>query len=69
MAAILITVEIINFGEVCLAIGEESIYVLNNSEAHHAYKAMRFTLFSTSYGVFYFFIDPTQERQHCGGGP
>ena len=27
MAAILITVEIINFGEVCLAIGEESIYV------------------------------------------
>ena len=34
MAAILITVEIINFGEVCLAIGEESIYVLNDSEAH-----------------------------------
>jgi hypothetical protein len=29
MAAILITVEIINFGKVCLAIGEESIYVLN----------------------------------------
>ena len=59
MAAILITVEIINFGEVCLAIGEESIYVLNDSEAHHAYKAMRFKLFSTSYGVFYFFIVPT----------
>jgi hypothetical protein len=28
MAAILITVEIINFGEICLAIGDESIYVL-----------------------------------------
>jgi hypothetical protein len=27
MAANLITVEIINFGEVCLAIGEKSIYV------------------------------------------
>ena len=31
--------------------------MLNDSEAHHAYKAMRFTLFSTSYRVFYFFCE------------
>ena len=26
--------------------------MLNDSEAHHAYKAMRFTLFSTSYTLY-----------------
>jgi hypothetical protein len=34
MAANLITVEIINFGEVCLAIGEKSIYVPRNEALH-----------------------------------
>jgi hypothetical protein len=53
MAANLITVEIINFGEVCLAIGEKSIYVPTTGGASSRLDALRSSAHPTSIGKLF----------------